>query len=255
MWTFERDSPLPLWLAAGVPSVVLAATTRLGGVSAPPYHALNLGRSTDDQPAAVAENRRRALARIGFTPDSLVTAGQVHGTRVVAASEPGHCPECDALVTTTPGLVLAVTTADCMSLLFAAPGGVAASHSGWRGTAEGMPVATLRALCEAARCEPVEVVVAIGPCIRSCCYEVGPEVAERFPAEALTADRPRPHLDLPGAARRVLIEAGVPARSIHDSGACTACEPYWYYSHRRDGPTGRHWGLAGIAAAPGGERP
>src|SRR5215831_14855703 len=133
MWTLETRPDPPLWRpAADANEALLAFSTRRGGISSPPYHALNLGRSTADDPDVVRENRRRVLARIGAAPEHLVTAGQVHGARVERVTEPGHVADCDALVTTTPGLVLAVTAADCMPLLFTAPGAVAAAHSGWR---------------------------------------------------------------------------------------------------------------------------
>ncbi len=240
MWTLEASAPVPLWLARRDGAVV-AASTRRGGVSRGPYHALNLGRSTADDPDAVAENRRRVLATVGGSLDALVTAGQVHGARVVRVDRPGHAPECDGLLTTTPGLALAVTTADCMSILFAAPGAIAAVHSGWRGTAAGMPAVALAAVCDAAAVTAAEVRVHLGPCIRVCCYEVGEEVAGDFPPAAVKRDGARPRLDLPLAARLQLEAAGLPAENLLDCGACTACDPAHYYSYRRDGPvTGRH---------------
>ncbi|HTO89551.1 MAG TPA: polyphenol oxidase family protein [Candidatus Sulfotelmatobacter sp.] len=246
MWTFETAPPLPLWHARPVSHrSLLASTTRRGGVSAPPYHALNLGRSTADDPAAVAENRRRVLERLGIPAERLVTAGQVHGARVVRVSEPGHVPECDALVTAEPGLALAVTTADCMPLLYSAPRAVAAAHSGWRGTAEGMPVAALEAIRSLAGCPASEIRVFLGPCIRVCCYEVGAEVAGRFPEAAVRREFARPRLDLPRAAAIQLFAAGLPESALVDCGACTSCQPDWYFSHRRDGaPAGRQWGVA-----------
>jgi hypothetical protein len=248
MWTLDRDAAVPLWRRPSpAPGVVWLFSTRLGGVSRPPYDRLNLGRSTADDPAAVAENRGRLLRAAGLDPARLATAGQVHGTRVVEVSAPGHAPGCDALVTRTPGVALAVTTADCMSLLFLAPGVVGVAHSGWRGTADGLPRATLEAVCGLAGCAPDAVEVAIGPAIRGCCYEVGEDVASRFPASALRASPGRPKLDLPTAAGQTLREAGVRASAIDDLGACTSCEPDLYYSHRRDrGLTGRHWGVAAL---------
>lgn len=249
MWTLDASAPVPLWRSRFPGPAVVAASTRRGGVSRGPYHALNLGRSTADDPEAVAENRRRLLAALGLAPERLVTAGQVHGARVVRVDGPGHMPECDALLTTRAGLALAVTTADCMSILFAAPGAVAAAHSGWRGTAERMPAVTLDAVCAAAGVTPGAVRVFLGPCIRACCYEVGEEVAARFPAATVRRDRPRPHLDLPLAARLQLAAAGLPEEALHDCGACTACDRDAYYSYRRDGAaTGRHWG---VVALPG----
>src|SRR5262249_26011802 len=145
-------------------------------------------------------------------------------------------------------------TADCMPLLFAAPNAVAACHSGWRGTADGMPEATLAALCRLAGCAPAEVAVHLGPCIRVCCYEVRDEGASRFPGEGIPAEVGRPRLDLPRAAALQLGRAGLEASAFHDSGACTSCQPDWYFSHRRDGsPSGRQWGVA-LLTSPGAPR-
>lgn len=246
MWTLDKHSAPPHWRpTAPDADAILAFSTRRGGVSAAPFESLNLGRSTVDEPANVGANRSRLLAALGHPAEPLATAGQVHGTRVVEAVASGHHPECDALVTTVPGLALAVTTADCMSLLYTAPGGVAAAHAGWRGMADGMPAIALAALCARTATRPEHVTVHLGPCIRGCCYEVGREVAARFPAEALRDVEGSTRLDLPTAAKRLLLDAGVPAHSVHDTGACTACEPHWYFSHRRDaGRTGRMWGVA-----------
>jgi YfiH family protein len=253
MWTLDSHSALPAWRCASVrPGAILAFSTRRGGVSKGPYHSLNLGRSTSDQPEAVEENRRRLLAGLGLDPARLANAGQVHGTAVTRVAGPGLHPGCDALVTTTPGLTLAVTAADCLPILYAAPGAVAAAHSGWRGTTEGAPEAALAAVCAAAGATPDQVTIHLGPCIRVCCYQVGPEVAARFPAAALRRAGVAHHLDLPTAARLRLVAAGAAAHAIHDTGACTACEPSWYFSHRRDrGLTGRQWGVVALA---GGHR-
>jgi YfiH family protein len=246
MWTLDPNSPIPYWQPRDAfADAVLLFSTRRGGVSRAPFESLNLGRSTDDDAAAVHENRERLLRLARLDPDRLATAGQVHGTRVVEVVAPGHHAECDALVTRRTDVVLAVTTADCMSLLYHAPGVVAAAHSGWRGTADAMPVAALEAVCRLAGCAPDAVSVAIGPAIRGCCYEVGEDVAARFPAAAVRATTGRPRLDLPTAARIALTAAGVRPERLDDTGACTCCEPDWYFSHRRDrGRTGRHWGVA-----------
>ena len=230
-------------------------STRRGGVSQPPYDSLNLGRSTADHADAVAENRRRYLRQLGADLSRLVTVGQVHGTGVALATAPGFHPERDAIVSRVPGLLLAVSGADCLPILFVAHGAlgpaVAAAHAGWRGTAAGIPLATLAAVCEAADSGPGEVRVHLGPCIRECCYEVGPEVAERFAPQVVRLRGGRRYLDVPEAARRQLIGAGVPPEAIEDTGACTACEPHWYFSHRRDrGVTGRQWGVIGLPFEP-----
>ena len=248
MWTLDLDDAVPAWRWRPATQAILAFSTRRGGVSEGPYHSLNLGRSTRDRPAAVAENRRRLLTALGVDPARLANAGQVHGAVVRPARAPGLHPDCDGLVTTTPGLALAVTAADCLPILYHAPGAVAAAHAGWRGTAEGAPERALSAVCTAAGVPPSQVSVHLGPCIRGCCYVVGPEVAARFPAAALRDVDGTRYLDLPTAARMRLVAAGVPASALHDTGACTACEPSLYFSHRRDhGLTGRQWGVIALA--------
>jgi hypothetical protein len=248
MWTLRSDSKVPHWFRdAPGDGAVLAYSTRRGGTSAPPFDSLNLGRSTTDVPERVVENRHRFLSALGLDASRLVTAGQVHGARVLHADRPGHVADCDAIVTTRPDLALAVTIADCMALLYRAPHAVGAAHSGWRGTAAGMPAAALRTVAEASGCPPGEVDVHIGPCIRACCYEVGDDVARHFPPAVIRRGGGQPRLDLPAAARLALLSAGVPHDRIHDTGACSACEPHWYFSHRRDaGRTGRMWGLAAL---------
>jgi YfiH family protein len=247
MWTLDTGAPVPLWRHAGTPGAILAFSTRIGGVSLPPYDTMNLGRSTGDRPEAVGENRRRLLATFGLAPDRLATAGQVHGAAVSEATGPGHYDGCDVLLSRSPGLALAVTSADCMPLLLVAPGAVAAAHSGWRGTESGAPRAAVRAILSACDTSPERVQAHIGPCIRSCCYIVGPDVASRFPEATVTRLDGEWHLDLPAAARLQLRAEGVPDPAIMDTGACTACERALYYSHRRDaGLTGRHWGLVAL---------
>jgi len=250
MWTLDTHTTVSHWRPEpSQPDATLIFSTRHGGVSAPPFDTLNLGRSTQDDPVAVSENRSRLLRVAGLDPAHLATAGQVHGARVVEVESPGHVPECDALVSRVPGLALAVTTADCMSLLYHVPGAAAAAHAGWRGVAAGMPVATLEALVRLVGSPPSAATVHFGPCIRGCCYEVGEDVARQFPADALRPGTGRPHLDLPTAARMALRAAGVPEERIHDTGDCTACSPHGYFSYRRDAArTGRQWGVAAVRA-------
>ncbi len=244
---------MPTWRFEPAPAgVILAFSTRRGGVSIGPYLSLNVGRSTRDRPEAVAENRRLLLTLLGLEPHRLATAGQVHGTDVARVEHPGRHPDCDALVTTTPGIALAVTAADCLPILYAAPGAVAAAHSGWRGAAAGAPEAALAAVCAAAGARMDAVSIHFGPGIRGCCYQVGPDVAARFPAAAVRRAGEALHLDLPTATRLRLLAAGASVQAIHETGGCTACEPRWYFSHRRDhGLTGRQWGIAALRPVAG----
>jgi YfiH family protein len=258
MWTLDHRDAVPAW-RCDTPAAVLAFSTRRGGVSRAPYDTLNVGRSTEDDADAIVDNRLRLLHALGLDPEALVTAGQVHGDTVRRVDGSGHVPGCDALLTTRPGVVLAVTTADCMPILLHAGGAIAAVHAGWRGAADGLPARALANVAEAAGVSPADVDVHLGPCIRGCCYEVGDEVAARFPAAAVLAAAGRPRLDLPAALRLQLGSLGVPASRLHDVGACTACEPDVYFSHRRDaGRTGRHWAVAALRPridhAPSGAR-
>ncbi len=250
-WTLDSRATLPLWRPLDAETdCVLAFSSRRGGSSPPPRDSLDLGSSAGPPTDDVRENRRRLLDCLRLDPAALVTAGQVHGATLRLVSRPGHVPHCDALLSLTPGLAVAVATADCMALLYRAPGAVAAAHAGWRGAAAGVPGATLRALCAAARVAPEAVRVALGPCIRACCYEVGPEVARVFPAATVRGVGGQFHLDLPAVARFQLREAGLPDHAFEDTGVCTACQAELCYSYRRDGAgTGRLWGLAALRRA------
>lgn len=216
-----------------LPGARVRFTGRAGGVSEGPYASLNLGRWTDDDPAAVEENRRRAA---DATP--VAFARQVHGTRVVALdAAPGSAAEiaeADGVVTRAHGVAAMVLTADCVPVALAAPNAVAMVHAGWKGLSGGVLEAGVAALQADG---PVHA--AIGPAAGACCYEVGPEVAERFPDWALDGRR----LDLKGVAAARLRAAGV--AHVHDVGRCTMCEPDVFFSHRASGPvTGRQGGLA-----------
>jgi YfiH family protein len=235
-------------------------STRQGGVSRGAFSSLNLSRDVDDEPAAVEENRRR-LARLGaFEPDRLVEMRQEHSDRVIvlpAGQEPPADARGDALIAFGRDAVLGIRTADCLAVLLAdrRRRAVAAVHAGWRGT---LAEVVRRAVEELARrgCDPGDLVAALGPCIRACCFTVGPEVAERFvreqdPGLARRDGEGRWHVDLAGANRRQLIRAGVPDAAIEDLSLCSACRAELFFSHRRDrGRTGRN--LAFISLAPAG---
>lgn len=239
LWRHASREPLPRGLR-------LAFTTRRGGVSAPPYDTLNLGRSTSDRPEAVEENRHRVLSALGFDPARLATMGQVHGATIARVDRPGLFTQCDGAVTTTRGVAIAATGADCLPILFVQGDAVGAAHAGWRGVVAGVAEATLAAACEAAALPADRARAHLGPCIRGCCYEVGPDVASQFPHEALRRSERGVRLDLPTAVCMRLVAAGMPREAIEDTGACTACEPSRYFSHRRDrGTTGRQWGVIG----------
>jgi YfiH family protein len=219
-----------------LPGAHVRFTTRAGGVSDGPYASLNLGLLTDDDPAAVAENRRRAADGA-----PLAWGKQVHGTRVLTLdrpSTPGAVEDADGVATAARDVKAIVLTADCLPVALATPAAVAMVHAGWKGLADGVlgeGVRALRAL------DPDGAIHAvIGPAAGACCYEVGDEVAARFADEPRRADRT---LDLKGIAARRLRAGGV--AEVRDLGRCTMCEPDVFFSHRASGPvTGRNGGLA-----------
>ena len=239
----------PRWAAAAQVGALMS--TRAGGVSVAPWDSLNLGIAVGDDPAAVAENRRRFVAQAGAEP---LWLRQVHGCTVLRAEAAllgGEPPEADAAWTDEPGIACTVQVADCMPVLFAAPGGraVGAAHAGWRGLAGGVLEATLRAVCEAAHCAPAELAVWLGPCIGPRQFEVGADVLRafgqdpadadprRFVARAVSQGSRRWLADLPGLARDRLLRAGGP--QVSDGAACTVEERSRFFSFRRDGVTGR----------------
>ncbi len=238
-------------LAALGPALVHGFSTRLGGVSRGRHASLNLSPSAGDDPANVAENLRRLAAAGGFAPEQLVRVRQVHGARVVRARAAGPQTRADALwaLRGDGPVVLAVHTADCVPVLLADRHGraVAAVHAGWRGVAGGVVPATVAALASAG-VAPADLVAAIGPCIEQAAFEVGPEVALRFPAEVV-ARRPgaRPHVDLVAAVRLQLAGCGVASSAIERVGGCTHAHPERYFSYRRDGPgMGQHLSFIGL---------
>jgi YfiH family protein len=246
----ERDSMR--WLEADLDGARVAFSTRLGGVSEPPFDSLNLGILTEDEQTAVEENRRRLAAALCLTREQVVFALQVHGTRLIEHGEGSgkfpcsfgslseqkeqgkEIPEADGHIVREPGLAPLVFVADCLPVALRGPRGLAMVHAGWRGLAGGI-------LANAAKAVGATN-AAIGPGIGPCCYEVGDEVLDAFAdlGEGIAQDR---MLDLPEIARRQLTRAGV--KNVQSAGLCTSCEPELFYSHRRDhGRTGRQAGIA-----------
>jgi YfiH family protein len=245
------------WLEAKMHGAHAAFTTRLGGVSEPPFDSLNLGILTEDSDAAVLENRRRLAAALGVEPEGVPIALQVHGAEILVHGGPQRPspfaspgtppPRADGHVVAEPGLTPRVFVADCLPLALHGPGGLALLHCGWRPLAAGI-VAKGAAMVGAKE-------AVIGPGIGPCCYEVGEEVLGAFAelGEGIADGR---MLDLPEVARRLLAAAGV--GRVESADLCTACHPELFFSHRRDrGRTGRQAGLAWLNPTefPTGETP
>jgi YfiH family protein len=173
----------------------------------------------------------------------LATARQIHSDRVLTVESPGPQGEGDALMSNVPGIGLAIRTADCLPILIADPGSrtVAAIHAGWRGVVSEIASKTIQAMCQQFDSKPEDLVVAIGPGIGSCCFEVGPEVAAQFQLAG------RIKLDLVETTCRQLRRNGVRLEQISTSGLCSRCNPELFESYRRDRETaGRMVAMIGV---------
>jgi YfiH family protein len=235
----------PDWPAP--PNVRSLSTLRMGGVSTAPYESWNLGAHVGDVAASVAENRRRL--RVGAAlPAEPEWLAQVHGRGVhnldttASVGAIGAAPTADAAVTRRAGRVCAILTADCLPVLLASASGdrVGTAHAGWRGLVAGVIEATVDALGG----PPEELLAWLGPAIGPRHFEVGAEVREALlvpdpgAAEAFTGNsRGRFMADLYALARRRLARAGV--NRVYGGGECTFAGASSYFSHRRDGTTGR----------------
>jgi YfiH family protein len=241
-------------LLAAVPGLRHGFFSRDGGVSKGIYAGLNGGLGSSDDPADVAENRRRMAAALGVAPERFLTAYQVHSPDVAIATAPWDAasrPKVDAIVTRTPELAIGVTAADCGPVLLADPTArvIGAAHAGWKGALTGVLEATLAAM-ESLGARRADIVASIGPLIRQPSYEVGDELVARFtqadPAYGrffIPAARERHAMfDLGGLIRMRLEGAGVGA--IDDTGIDTyPGERFFSYRrsvHRKEGDYGRH---------------
>jgi purine-nucleoside/S-methyl-5'-thioadenosine phosphorylase / adenosine deaminase len=254
----QSTDGLPVYRFAALPNdgFVHAVSSRLGGVSAPPYDTLNLGLLVQDDPEHVEENRRRFAAALDGSTEQLVSTRQVHGDGLLVIDQhyrPG--PEvvaADIQITDQPGWLLNLRYADCVPILLADPRrrAIAVIHAGWRGTRLKAAATAVAALVERYGCQPADIRAGIGPSIGPCCYEVGEEVASQFadrPFSVLRGDRPKPHLDLWALNRAALESAGLLPERIELAAICTLCHQDLFFSHRAMGyPAGRFGAAIGL---------
>lgn len=234
----------PVWIEAdwpAPPGIRAVTTTRLGGHSQAPFHSLNLGANSGDDPHLVARNRQALTAALHLN-EPVHWLKQVHGKHVIHLDNPVADNCADASVTSQPEQVCAVLTADCLPAFFAAIDGseVGVAHAGWRGLAAGVLESTVAAM----RAKPGELVASLGPAIGPEAFEVGPDVRAAFVAvhaDNQAAFKPsrddRLLCDIFKLARMHLERCGV--GRVYGGGLCTWSDPDRFYSYRRDGATGR----------------
>lgn len=246
-----------LFEAAGIG---IAFSERIGGVSRAPYASLNLAGHVGDESSSVDRNRAILLESIGIAAlaDRLTTAEQVHGAELAevapnligsgASVRTGHPPVAgaDGLWTRARGVPLMLMFADCVPVILARPSlpAVAVVHAGWRGAAAGVAGRAASVLRELAGLD--DCVAFIGPHIGPCCYEVGSDCVSHFDNRFVTITAASPYLDLGAVVAADLERSGVPEGRQCHLGICTAHNTDRFYSHRAEGPTGRHGALVVI---------
>jgi hypothetical protein len=245
-----------------------AFSTRIGGVSPLPSRDLNLSTFKGDPAENVLENRRRFLQALGMPGIPIVTGRQTHSSNRVSIETleqaAGPSPECDALTTRLPGILLAVQTADCLPILIADPssGTLAAIHAGWRGTAGRITERTIADLILKSGVNTRNCIAALGPSACVECYEVGPDVIERYKKEfgywrnLLTEITPdgKAHLDVAAANIQQLLFCGFTEDRIYVAPYCTMHQNDLFFSYRRErtlfpGGTGRLLSVIGRSPA------
>lgn len=267
----DRELEIPVFLE----SPLLAGAgfrhaffTRRGGVSLPPWDTLNFAASVGDDPAAVQENLIRAARALGVAEGRLYFLSQVHGVASRAVQGDEDRAEVvrevgDIVVSATKGVACGVRTADCVPVLLGdrRTHAVAAVHSGWRGVAQDAVRHGIEALRRLTGGRPEDLIVAVGPHIERCCFEVGDDVARELEAASSAgSDASRRvdgsaagkmHVDLRLIVRRQLEACGVAADAVDDVPGCTVCDRSSYHSYRRDGAASGRL-LSAIVAGPRG---
>ncbi|MCC5911878.1 MAG: peptidoglycan editing factor PgeF [Clostridiaceae bacterium] len=233
-------------------------STRIGGVSKGSYDSMNLGFGTEDNRENVRENLKRLCKAIEVNDEDLVFADQVHDNKVKIVTEEDKGKGIlykkdyrgmDGLITNRRNVPLLTFHADCVPLFFVDPVKkvIAAVHAGWRGTALKIGEETVTKMLQHFNCKVEDIIVAIGPSIGTCCYEVAQDVIDQFNTNFTNTSRfvvsmgqDKYMLDLWEANRLILKEIGILDRNIIKSELCTCCNEDLFYSHRRDkGLTGR----------------
>ncbi len=226
-------------------------------------HAITSRRSDESEntskdafsPRQVASARAGVLEALNLEPQELLLLQQVHSTEIVQDAvcqyqKEGDLPEADGILLLETDRFGVIQTADCLPLILVAPQDHTCCllHAGWRGTRSHIAQRGVEAITGACGAAPDSLVAAFGPCIRSCCYEVGPEVRRDFAREGHSLERVfvGTHLDLVEANRADLERAGV--CRVLDSRLCTSCHKDLFYSYRALKDTGRMWTVAGFRA-------
>ena len=229
-----------------------AVFTRMGGASAPPFDSLNITFGLGDNPDDVHLNRRRILQTIG--DGAMVFLRQVHGTRVLVVDgqsstngAEASLPAADALITSTPGLILTIQVADCQPILLYDPGRhvVANVHAGWRGSLADILGRTVAVMAAECACRPADILAGIGPSLGPCCAEFRRYRTE-IPKSFWAYKDDRDHFDFWAVSIDQLCAAGLRPENIEVSRICTRCANDRFFSYRAEKTTGRFAAVIGL---------
>lgn len=246
--TLAMTTPSWIDLIEIAPEVKALVTCR-GETDESPYSGFNPCHYTGDSPAHIAASRKTLADYIGVSEDRIILPRQTHSNVCKLIDEFPVDAAClygvDALVTRMKGVAIGVSTADCVPILLADTKAevIAAVHAGWRGAVGGIIENSVEMML-AAGSDVSRIKAAIGPCICSGCFEVGEEVAERFPESCVIRGLDKPHVDLPRFVKMTLEKCGLDGESITMPTACTRCRPDRYFSARAIGiNSGRNFSM------------
>ena len=228
--------------------VVSGISTRLGGVSPPPF-GMNLSYHVGDTAENVSRNAELFFGAMGIPLDRRAVPKQIHSNVVKRVNAPSSVEACDALITNSTNLYLCVSVADCVPIFLYDPRqkAVAAIHAGWRGTASRISGNAVLRMKEEFQSNPDDLLAYIGPAASSCCYAVGDEVAQQFATNFVRREKGITTVDLKAANMQQLVDEGVLRECIDVSEYCTICRPELLHSYRRDkANSGRMMGVIGL---------
>lgn len=226
-------------------------STRLGGLSKPPFASLNLGAFTNDLKETVQQNKEILYSDLGINGDQIASSFQCHGNEVLNVVEPGYFEGFDALITNKKNIFLQILVADCTPILLFDPihEVLAAIHAGWRGTANAIVQKTLNKMTLHFHTNPSDCFAYVGTCISQFYFEVDDDVAQYFDQEFYVFDKEKDKyfIDLKGCNARALSDAGLIKNHIAISPFCTVKDNDLFFSHRYEkGTTGRFGVIIGM---------
>jgi len=223
----------------------------IGGMSSGPFYNLNLGNFKHDKKRHIEHNRALFYQRLHINSANVAYPHQVHSATVRLINHPGQYTDCDALITRRSNIYLSIQTADCFPLFLIEPQvkAIALVHAGWRGVLKHIIEHTIAMMTEHMDADPAKMMAAVGPGLKSECFEVRSDVYQEVPEEFCFSHpaSDKRYIDLAGFITKKLIDLGLKTENIEASDLCTKCRPDLFFSYRRDGiKSGRMMGVLGI---------